>query len=149
VAAVVAHNYWDVLSMVALVALYGQRCPPLVGEDLAGLARTLKRAGATHHAEQEAERACAHGGGIEALRIRAALAKSRGDACAAVRDLERLCREADDPNGRLELAQLYEHKMLRPALALEWMVRGTSEDSAAHSRRRERLERKVKRGVAD
>lgn len=144
-ALVVAHNFWDVTSMVALVGLYGQRLPPLVAQDLAGLARTLKRAGATSHAERAAHAACERGGGIEALRVRAELAKSRGDCWSAVRDLELLCREADDPAGRLELAKLYEHKIRRPVQALQWVVQGTGEDGNAYARRRERLERKIRR----
>jgi uncharacterized protein YprB with RNaseH-like and TPR domain len=145
IAAVVAHNWWDVVSMVALVGLYGQRSPPLAARDLAGLARTLKRAGATHHAELAAEAACEQGGGVDALRVRAELAKSRGDCSSAVRDFEQLCHEADDPGGRLELAKLYEHKLRRPARALYWIEQGTSECSGAHARRRQRLERKIRR----
>jgi uncharacterized protein YprB with RNaseH-like and TPR domain len=148
IASVVTHNFWDVVSMVALVGLYGQRSPALVGQDLAGLARTLKRAGATQHAERAAQAACEQGGGIDALRVRAELAKSRGDWSSALRDLERLCQEVDDPGGRLELAKLYEHGLRRPSRALQWMVLGTSEDSSAHARRRERLERKIRRNPA-
>ena len=143
--AVVAHNYWDVLSMVALVGLYGQRTPALVGEDLAGLARTLKRAGALGHAERVADMACESGGGVEAYRVRAELAKSRGDCTGAVRDLEQLCREADDPRGRLELAKLYEHKLRQPAHALRWLELGTNENFTEQAKRRERLERKLRR----
>jgi len=147
-AAVVAHNFTDVVSMVALVGLYGQRTPALVAEDLAGLARTLKRAGATRHAEHVADIACARGGGAEAFRVRAELAKSRGDCSSAVRDFERLCREADDPSGRLELAKLYEHKLRQPARALHWLDLGTAEDQHAQARRRERLTRKLRRDPA-
>jgi hypothetical protein len=143
--AVVTHNYWDVVSMVALVGLYGQRTPPLVAEDLAGLARTLERAGASGHAQHVAEIACERGGGTEAYRIRAELAKSRGDSSGAVRDFERLCRDADDPRARLELAKLYEHKLRQPARALEWLREGTNEDFCADARRRERLQRKLRR----
>lgn len=146
-ALVIAHNFWDVISMVALVGLYGQRLPPLVGQDLAGLARTLKRAGATAHAERVAHAACERGGGAEALRVRAELAKSRGDCWSAVRDLELLCRDADDPAGRLELAKLYEHKIRRPVQALHWVVQGTGEERTAHARRRDRLERKIRRNT--
>lgn len=143
--AVVDHNFWDVVSMVALVALYGQRSPELDARDLASLAFTLKRAGATLHAERVAEVACARGGGIDALRVRAALSKSRGDAVGAVRDLEQVCEESDDPAGRLELAKLYEHAMRTPSRALYWVLRGTSEAPRAQQRRRERLERKIRR----
>jgi uncharacterized protein len=144
-ATVVRHNFSDVVSMAALVALYGQRSPPLVGQDLASLARTLQRAGATRYAERVADAACELGGGPDALRVRAALCKSRGDALGAIRDLERLCREADDPVGRLELAKLYEHGARRPACALRWAEQGTGEDAASHRRRLERLERKIRR----
>lgn len=145
VSAVVSHNYWDVLSMVGLVGLYGQRTPELAGQDLAGLARTLKRAGALHHAERVADMACESGGGVEAYRVRAELAKSRGDSSSAVQDLERLCQEADDPRGRLELAKLYEHKLRQPAHALRWLELGTNENFLDQERRRERLERKLRR----
>jgi uncharacterized protein YprB with RNaseH-like and TPR domain len=143
--AVIAHNFSDVVSMVALVGLYGQSTPALAGEDLAGLARTLKRAGATRHAERVADIACERGGGVEAYRVRAELAKSRGDSSSAVRDFEQLCREADDPSGRLELAKLYEHKLRQPARALHWLELGTAEGQHAQARRRERLQRKLRR----
>jgi uncharacterized protein len=146
--AVIAHNFTDVVSMVALVGLYGQGTPALVGEDLAGLARTLKRAGATRHAERVADIACERGGGVEAFRVRAELAKSRGDCSSAVRDFEQLCRAVDDPSGRLELAKLYEHKLRQPARALQWLKLGTTEDQPAQERRRERLERKLRRDPA-
>lgn len=145
---VIAHNLWDVVSMAALVGMYGQRLPPLVAQDLAGLARTLKRAGATAHAERAAHAACERGGGVEALRVRAELAKLRGDCWSAVRDLELLCRDADDPAGRLELAKLYEHKIRRPVQALHWVVQGTGEERSAHARRQARLERKIRRNTA-
>jgi hypothetical protein len=143
ISAVVAHNLWDVASMLGLVGLYGQRLPPLAGPDLAGLARTLLRAGALQEAERAAQAACDGGGGVDALRVRAELAKARGDALAAIRDLERVCAEVDDPAGRLELAKLYEHRMRHPARALEWLERGTTESEIDDARRRARLARKL------
>jgi len=65
-----------------------------------------------------------------------------------VRDFEQLCRAADDPSGRLELAKLYEHKLRQPARALHWLKLGTGEDQHAQARRRERLERKLRRDRA-
>ena len=130
-------------SMLALVGLYGQRSPPLAGEDLAGLARTLRRAGAVREAERAADAACANGGGLEALRVRAELAKARGDALAAIRDWEQVCAQVDDPAGRLELAKLYEHRLRRPAQALEWLELGTTESRLEDARRRARLARKL------
>src|SRR6185369_4964847 len=55
--AVVDHNAWDVVSMAALVGLYGE---PLEGtqleaQDLVGVARTLKRAGSTDLAFEVAD----------------------------------------------------------------------------------------------
>ncbi|HEU4583148.1 MAG TPA: ribonuclease H-like domain-containing protein [Polyangiaceae bacterium] len=141
--AVVAHNLWDVQSMLGLVGLYGQRAPALHAEDLAGLARTLRRAGATLEAERAAQAACERGGGVDALRVRAELAKARGDALAAIRDLEQLCAQVDDPAGRLELAKLYEHRLRCPERALEWLARGTTESDEADARRRARLARKL------
>jgi hypothetical protein len=143
VAQVVSHNFFDVVSMLGMVSLYGQRCPELEAEDLAGLARTLRRAGATREAERAADAACERGGGPGALRVRAELAKARGDALGAIRDLELLCRQVDDPEGRLELAKLYEHQVRHPARALEWLDRGTAESSEAVARRRRRLRRKL------
>jgi len=142
-AAVVAHNLWDVASMLALVGLYGQRLPPLAGVDLAGLARTLHRAGASREAERTADAACESGGGVDALRVRAQLAKARGDVASATRDHELVCAEVDDPAGRLELAKLYEHQLRSPARALEWLGQGTTESEDAHGRRRARLARKL------
>jgi uncharacterized protein len=143
--AVVDHNYWDVVSMVAFVGLYGQPLPELAALDLACLARTLKRAGATTRAGDAADLAYQRGGGIEALRIRAELAKSRGDVPAALRDFELICEQVDDPRSRLELAKLYEHRLRRPDRALYWVERGTSEAAAVQERRRSRLTRKLEK----
>jgi hypothetical protein len=142
-AAVIDHNYWDVVSMVAFVGLYGQPLPELAALDLASLARTLKRAGAPSRAIDAADLACRRGGGVEALRIRAELAKGRGDVDAALRDFELICAQADDPRSRLELAKLYEHRLRRPDRALYWVELGTSETALIHERRRSRLARKV------
>jgi hypothetical protein len=143
--AVVSHNFWDVLSMVALVGLYGQERPELDPRDLTGLARTLRRAGVPEEAERAALAACAGGAGGDALRVLAELAKARGDADEAARRFERWCGLRDDPDGRLELAKLYEHKLGRLEDALAWALRGTGEDECARERRLERLERKIRR----
>lgn len=142
---VVLHNLWDVLSMVALVGLYGEDSPPLHVEDLAGLARTLRRAGAIEEATDVAERACQLGGGRAALRIRADLAKLRKDHRRATDDLEHLSATGKEPGVRLELAKLYEHVWKLPRQALDWVDQGTSENGVAQVRRRVRLERKIAR----
>lgn len=142
---VVEHNYWDVLSMVALVGMYGEAHCSLVATDLAGLARTQRRAGAIDAATQTAELACQRGGGGDALRIRALLAKTRGDRDRATEDYERLVAVGEDPAACLELAKLYEHSWRLPERALDWVCRGTSEDPAQTEHRRQRLHRKIRR----
>jgi hypothetical protein len=39
---------------------------------------------------------------------------------------------------------LYEHKIRRPAQALQWVVQGTGEERSAQARRQARLERKIR-----
>src|SRR5262249_61229363 len=75
---VVEHNAADVLAMVALVGLYGERLSAsyaagpggLDVADLAGVARTLRQAGALDLAAELAEAAVVRGGGVEAKRAR-------------------------------------------------------------------------------
>ena len=145
---VVTHNVWDIVSMAALVGLYGEPLDGLSGEDLAGVAATMHRA---HHLEQAAgiaDAAVAKGGGVPALRTRAALAKARGDRDAALSDFESLAREVDDPSLRLELAKLYEHHLKAFERAIELVDRGVAEDEPAANRRRARLHRKLQRSDA-
>jgi len=143
--AVVDHNAWDVVSMAALVGLYGEPLGVLHPEDLVELARALKRAGAAERALAAADRAISSGARAGGLRMRALLAKARGDRLKALEDFEALSAELDDPHTRLELAKLYEHHARRPLEALEMVRRGTSE-TAERSRLRElRLERKLAR----
>ncbi len=141
---VVEHNAWDVIAMAALVGLYGE---PLEGtqleaSDLVGVARTLKRARAVDEAWEVAERAVAAGGGDASLRVRAEIAKARGDRTKALADFEALASGVDDPGVRLELAKLYEHFTKDHARALAVVDGGTGEDDAAVLRRRTRLEAK-------
>lgn len=145
--AVVEHNAWDVVSMAALVGLYGEPVGALHDEDLVGLARTFKRAGALDEARAVADAAVARGAGAAALRVRGEIAKARGDRARALEDFEALSREIDDPSVRLELAKLYEHHVKQPHRALEQLDAGTGESDDALARRRARLERKAaKRG---
>jgi uncharacterized protein YprB with RNaseH-like and TPR domain len=145
--AVVDHNEWDLVSMAALVGLYGEPLGALHPEDLAALARTLKRAGALGQAEQMAQAAVEQGGGAVALRARGEIAKARGDRMAALCDFELLSEELDDPALRLELAKLYEHTVKQPLRALELVEQGTGEEAHDLERRRSRLVRKLgKRG---
>ena len=142
---VVTHNAWDVLSMAALVGLYGEPLGLLPSQDLVGLARTLHRAGALETAAHAAEIAVERGGGAHARRARGDIAKARGDRARALVEFEALLDEVDEPSLRLELAKLYEHHMKAPGLALQLLERGTGESEEALSRRRARLERKAER----
>jgi uncharacterized protein YprB with RNaseH-like and TPR domain len=141
-AAVVDHNEWDIVAMAALVALYGEPLVGLGAVDWAGVARTVRRAGALELAGAIADRAVLAGGGPEAVRARGEIAKARGDKARALADFESLVATVDDPSLRLELAKLYEHHAKAPLAALELVLRGTGESPEALRRRRARLERK-------
>jgi hypothetical protein len=143
--AVVEHNGWDLVSMAALVGLYGEPLGPLHQQDLVALARTLRRAGALAEAELAAETALERGAGPAALRARGEIAKARGDRTRALADFEDLAREVDSPSLRLELAKLYEHFVKEPLKALEVALGGTGETAAKSARRVARLERKAGR----
>lgn len=143
--AVVEHNAWDVVSMAALVGLYGEPIDLLPAEDLIGLSRTLRRAGDLEAAERVAEAALARGGGANARLARGEIAKARGDRARALSDFEAAARELDDPSLRLELAKLYEHFVKEPLRALALVASGTGEDEAALERRRARLLRKAEK----
>lgn len=145
---VVEHNAWDVLSMAALVGLYGEPLTALDDQDLVGLARTYQRARALDAAAAVAEDAVARGVGDEALRVRGGIAKARGERAAALRDYAALCARIDDPRLRLELTKLYEHHARDPQRALAVAREGTGEVAEAAERRRARLERKVTRALA-
>jgi uncharacterized protein YprB with RNaseH-like and TPR domain len=143
---VIEHNAWDVVAMVALVGLYGE---PLRGDlavdDLVGVARTLRRAGALDRAIETAEAAVQREVTPTSLRARADIAKARGDRQRALADFESLAAAADDPSVRLELAKLYEHWVREPARALTWVERGTGETPDRARRRADRLARKAGR----
>lgn len=138
---VVEHNAWDVVSMAALVGLYGEPFDLLHGDDLVGFARTMKRAGALSVAERAADRALELGA-TRALKIRGDVHKARGDRLRALRDFEALSGDLDDPAVRLELVKLYEHFVKDPARALELLELGTGEAAEAVEKRRQRLLRK-------
>jgi hypothetical protein len=144
---VIEHNAWDVVAMAALVGLYGEPLEgtQLAADDLAGVAKTLLRAGHRERAFEVASRAVDAGGGEVSLRARAEIAKARGDRHRALRDFEALATHVDDRSVRLELAKLYEHYVKEPRLALQMVQQGTSEKDAPSLVRTRRLERKVAR----
>jgi len=145
---VVEHNAWDVVSMAALVSLYGE---PLEGSqleagDLVGVARTLKRAGSAELAYEVADTAVARGAGHDATRARAEIAKARGDKARALADFETLLDSSvDDPKVRLELAKLYEHHAKDASRALAIMEAGTGEAEGPRSKREARLRKKMEK----
>jgi uncharacterized protein len=142
---VVEHNAWDVVSMAALVGLYGEPFELMHGEDLVGFAKTMKRAGALAVAERAADRALELGA-TSALKVRGDVHKARGDRARALQDFESLSQDVDDPALRLELAKLYEHFVKDPVRALKVLDEGTGEAESAAEKRRQRLERKAKKG---
>jgi tetratricopeptide (TPR) repeat protein len=143
---VVEHNAWDVVSMAALVGLYGEPFELLHEQDLLGLARTFKRAGAFDEAERAATQALARGAGPLALRAHGEIAKARGDRALALAHFEAFAAEVDDPGVRLELAKLYEHHVREPISALGWASQGTGEAEAQAEKRRVRLQKKISKG---
>lgn len=142
---VVEHNRWDVVSMAALVALYGEPLPALCALDLSALARTFQRAKALPEALAAAEAAVQGGAGARGLAVRGAVLRARGDRLAALRDLSTAATELSDPKLRLQLAKLYEHAAFDPERALATLEQGLAEKPAAVERRRARLLRKLQR----
>lgn len=142
---VVDHNEWDIVALAALVGLYGAPFGAMHAEDLAGVARTLRRARSLDLAADAATEAVERGGGAVALRERAEVARARGERDRAVTDLERLVVEVDHAGDRLALAKLYEHHVGAPEAALALVLRGTTEGEAATKKRADRLGAKAKR----
>lgn len=142
--AVIEHNYWDVLSMVALLGVYGAAELALPAVDLAGAAKAMARASALPQALTLADRAVASAATttreLERVSVvRAEIRKALGDKSGAVADYE---RAIDDPKARLELAKLYEHYLKDPERALQLVHLGTTETAEASAKRRQRLTRK-------
>ena len=145
---VMRHNAHDVMSLVALVGMYGEPLQRLDGEDLASAARVFQRAGDLDCAAVAAERALSKGGGAAALRARGFIAKANGDKRCALADFEAIAAQSRDLEIHLELAKLYEHFCREPRRALETIAAGTTENALAHQRRTRRLQRKCARLAA-
>jgi len=142
---VVEHNALDVVSMAALVGLYGEPLTSLHEQDLVSLARTYHRAGDAQRTDEALEYALERGAGRHAIRARGEIAKARGERAQALVDFESLAADLDDSSARLELAKLYEHFAKEPLKALKLALIGTAETTEAQSRRVSRLSRKVAR----
>jgi len=151
----VTHNAYDVLSLVALTALYGEplSCSAVSSSlgamELASAARVMKRAGDLDRAWSIAELAVMRGAGADGLRVRAEVAKARGDRHQAIADFEALLQQVSDSDARLELSKLYEHHLHAPARALALAQQGTGEGDEAHARRCRRLQRKLGKTTAN
>lgn len=141
---VIVHNGWDVLSMAALVGVYGEPLGALSGLDLLGVAETLKRARDLDGALSAVERVLASEPSPDALHVRAKLHKARGDRARALVDFEAVVAEVGDPKVCLELCKLYEHHTKDYQKALELLARGTGETDVAVERRRARLQKRAK-----
>jgi len=140
--AVVEHNEHDVVSLAALTTLYGEPTRKLPAAELASAARAIRRAGSLDEAGTMANLAVRRGAGEIGLRVRAEIAKARGDKEQALADFQALAATVSDPEVRLELAKLYEHHRREPTEALQIVAMGTGESVEAVERRRRRLEDK-------
>ncbi len=140
---VVEHNELDVLTLVALTALYGEPLTMLAAEELASIADVVRRAGDLERARAIADEAVRRGAIEAGLMSRAFINKARGDRQQALVDFEQLADRVDDPDVRLELAKLYEHDCRDHETALACTLSGTGEKPADQARRRARLERKL------
>lgn len=159
---VVQHNRLDVVSMAALVSLYGEPldtwATSLHATDIAAASRVAKRAGDLDRALAFAEVSVERGGGADGHRARGDVARARGDKAAALSDYERALADletvpasATEPGKptepaaelRLELAKLYEHHARAFDKALATLSQGTTEDAELHDRRLKRLARKL------
>lgn len=138
------HNEQDVLSMVALVALYGEPLAEtrLRSDDLAGVARWMARHGDKEQALALANVAVTSAPSAHALRARGEIAKARHLRDLALEDFERAHLEASDARLRLELAKLYEHHRKDIARALAMVDAGVSEAPGSAAHRQARLTRK-------
>jgi uncharacterized protein len=151
--AVLEHNFWDVLSMLALVGLYGAPDLALAPADLAAAARTIARAKALPEALFRADQAVARLAQAaqddhDLARIhlvRGEIRKALGDRQGALDDF---MAAQNDPKARLELAKLSEHFLKDPDGALRWVERGTGERPEAMHKRLTRLGRKKDRRAA-
>lgn len=156
-APIIEHNALDVISMFALVGLYGEPLEHGVTEgaldpsDISAAAQVARRGGDLDRAGAFARASVDRGAGAVGHRALADVAKARGDKALALAEYERaleLAREAPDELAgvaeglRLELAKLYEHHARSYERAIAVVAEGTAEQPA---RRAARLERLVKK----
>ncbi|NUO50083.1 MAG: hypothetical protein HOV80_14605 [Polyangiaceae bacterium] len=156
-APIIEHNALDVISMFALVGLYGEPLDhgwadgALAPSDISAAAQVARRGGDLDRASEFARASVDRGAGALGHRALADVAKARGDKALALAEYERaleLARKAPEDLGavaeavRLELAKLYEHHARSYERAIAVVAEGTAEQPA---RRAARLERLVKK----
>jgi uncharacterized protein len=142
---VVCHNAWDVMTMVALVGLYGQALSTEDLDDMYSTAQTLLRAKGFERVEVLAEAVMSRGAAAEGLRLRAESRRARGDIARALLDFEELAQGVQDAELYLTLAKLHEHHAHDFRRALEWAEKGTGEGEEASEKRQNRLLAKLAR----
>ncbi len=144
---VAIHNEWDVLTMMALIGLYGHPGPDprslLTGADWVDTARTFRRARGYDEALSAAEQAASRGAAAASAHVRGEVHKALGERDQALAAFRAAAQDEASASSRLELAKLYEHHLRDPAQALLWTQRGTGETPQAEARREGRLRRKL------
>lgn len=140
---VVTHNAWDIVSMAALVGLYGEPMGFLHPRDLVRAGVVARRGRNLALAGEFLETALERGAAAEAHVELGFLDKARGDRARALAHFEEAARSLAEPRLHLELTKLYEHHERDVAAALAWFERGTGESAASAERRSARLEAKA------
>lgn len=143
--AIVRHNAYDVLTMAALVGLYGEPFAQIGRADLLSLSDAFKRAGALTEATRAVEMAILSGEELEGRKRRAKIHQARGDKARALADFAALSAEVDDPLVRLALVKLLEHFEHDFEQALLVLEGGTGEGTEASAKRKTRLLRRLSR----
>ncbi len=147
---VVEHNEQDVLSMVALLAVYGSIDPTALDDtsvlestDFLGIANTLRRARKLEEAEAVVSQVIAKNPCANAHRTRAVIAKAQKNSKLAAADYHASLEMEPSASVHLELSKLYEHKLKNPQQALLWALEGTSEGAELARKREGRLRKKL------
>jgi uncharacterized protein len=154
---IIEHNALDVISMFALVGLYGEPLEngwsdgALAASDISAAAQVVRRGGDLERAGTFAEASVARGAGALGHRALAEIAKARGDKALALVEYERALQLVDEAPGdasgvaealRLELAKLYEHHARAYERAIAVVAEGTPEQPERRAARLQRLVRK-------
>lgn len=143
--AVVTHNAWDIVSMAALVGLYGEPMGFLHPQDLVCAGAVARRAKEVARAEEFLESALGRGAGGSAHLELGRLDKARGERARALAHFEEAAKTLVEPGLHLELSKLYEHHERDFVEALAWFEKGTGESPESAAKRAARLREKARR----